>query len=366
MKILILSDAGSIHTIRWVNALCEQGYSIILFSLRKYKSQDYIPTSNLQIFAQNEDAPKTDIRKFLYFKALKKIKALISDFKPDILHAHYASSYGILGALTKFHPFIISVWGSDVYDFPNSSKIHRKILKYNLSKADKILSTSKVMSIQTQKYTAKNVEITPFGIETQKFRRFTNRNTLTFIVGIVKTLEDKYGIDILIKAFAELCDRYPNRKLELRIAGEGSKMTELKKMAENYNIAEKTQFYGKIQHKNVPDFLNELDVFVATSRLDSESFGVAIVEASACELPVIVSNVGGLPEVVDNRKTGIVIPSENSHAVAEALELLMNNPSMRVKMGEAGRKKILSEYNWSDNVSKLCEIYEYTVNMNLK
>src|SRR4030042_230985 len=84
---------------------------------------------------------------------------------------HDILSYGFIGALSGFHPFIISVWGSDVYDFPYRSIFHKILLKHNLSKADIILSTSHAMADQVRKFTHKNILVTPFGIDLKRFSR---------------------------------------------------------------------------------------------------------------------------------------------------------------------------------------------------
>ena len=78
---------------------------------------------------------------------------------PDILHAHFATSYALVAALAGFHPFIVSVWGSDIYLYPQKSRLNRAVVEYSLHKADKILSTSNVMAKECRKYTGKPIEI---------------------------------------------------------------------------------------------------------------------------------------------------------------------------------------------------------------
>nr|MBA3900456.1 glycosyltransferase family 4 protein [Bacteroidota bacterium] len=122
MKILILGDASSIHVIKWVNALLDKGNQIAVFSLRDYDGKSYSESPNLKIYSLGFDDSLFKLKvgafeKLRYFKGLTQIKKIIKDFSPDVLHAHYASSYGMLGALSNFHPFVVSVWGSDVFEF---------------------------------------------------------------------------------------------------------------------------------------------------------------------------------------------------------------------------------------------------------
>ena len=116
-----------------------------------------------------------------------------------------------------------------------------------------------------------------------------------------------------------------------------------------------------VDNSIVPDYLNMIDVYVALSIIDSESFGVAIVEASACEIPVVVSNVGGLPEVVDDTITGFVVKSKNSQEAAKAIEKLILNKELRLKMGKAGRERVKELYNWEENVNQMINIYKSIV-----
>ena len=92
---------------------------------------------------------------------------------------------------------------------------------------------------------------------------------------------------------------------------------------------------GPVPHEKVPDILGQLDIYVAASRW--ESFGVAVLEAAACGLPVVVSDVGGLPEVVEHGITGFVVRREDPGSVADALIRLVSSGELRRRMGDAAR-----------------------------
>lgn len=363
-KLLILADASSVHTIKWVNALLGKGYAIRVFSLKNYNDSSYSNKDNLlihtleledNIFKSGEGA----LVKLKYLKALPDIKKIIKEFKPDILHAHYASSYGILGALCGFHPFVLSVWGSDIYDFPNHNFLFKKIIQYNLKKADQILSTSEVMAIETKKYTDKKIKITPFGVDTDIFKKIENKPRRNEVVlGTVKALEHKYGIDTLLETFDLLIKQRPDLDFKLLIAGDGSKSDVYQEMVRKKNIEDKVTFSGKIPNNKIPEYISQFDVYLALSRLDSESFGVAIVEAMACEVPVVVSNVGGLPEVVEDGSTGFVVPAENPVAAKEAVEEIISDYKMATQMGKNGRERVLEKYDWKKNVDLMDSIYK--------
>ena len=361
MKILFLSDASSIHTKRWVNSLSEKGVTIHLFSLKPVNKADY-PGQDFTFTEFNLQKRFGGLSKLNYLKVLPELKKVIRGFKPDIMHAHFATSYGLLGALSGFHPFVLSVWGSDVFDFPKKSLLHRKILEYNLKKADKILSTSNVMAVETKNYTDKEIEVTPFGINIELFRpEKADRTASTpfsesdIVVGTIKLLEDKYGINYLIEAFSMVAKKHPELPLRLLIVGEGSERKNLENLSEKFEIKDKVYFAGMADYSKVPYFNNVLDVYAALSNY--ESFGVAVIEAQSCGKPVVVSDAGGLPEVVEDGVTGFVVERKNAAAAAEKLEKLVLDSELRKSIGNAGRERVLKLYDWNENVTQMMEIY---------
>src|SRR5699024_6321216 len=106
-------------------------------------------------------------------------------------------------------------------------------------------------------------------------------------------------------------------KLELRLVGNGPQQEEYQQLSAKLGLGSKVYFVGRVPHQDVPNELAKLDVYVALSRLDSESFGVAIIEAGAARRPVVVSDAGGLPEVTLDGITGLVVPRENPQAAAD-------------------------------------------------
>lgn len=360
IKVLIIGDANSSHILKWVNSLSDSGINVGLWSLSE-------PTENLydlnRVTLQSAGIKhnRFDIKgKLKYLTAVGNLKQFIRDFNPDIVHAHYASSYGLLGAMTGFHPYIISVWGSDVYDFPVKGSIYKQIIKSNLKKADYILSTSHVMAKETLKYTKKDIVVTPFGIDLNKFYNQGESNTelsRPFIFGTIKAMEKKYGIDYLIEAFAKLKSRYPNDSIQLLIVGGGSELENLKNLAQERGIANDCIFTGPVAFSQVPEYHQKIDISVFLSIMDSESFGVSAVEASATGTPVIVSNVGGLPEVIENGVTGLVVTAKNSEEAFLAMEKLYLDKELRKRLGENGRKRVEELYDWNKNVAQMIGIY---------
>lgn len=363
MRIALLSPRSEIHTVRWANALAMRGHTIHLLSSHNEENDPL--HKDVHLHRLKIPSPVG------YFGNSFCVRRLLRNVSPDILHAHYATGYGTLGRLSRYNPYVLSVWGNDVYEFPNRSFVHRRFLRKNLVAADHICSTSNAMAEQTYRVVNHDLSlmhVVPFGVDLDKFRPLNSAPDSVkgnpIVVGTVKKLEDKYGIDILLKSFLRVQQHLKETNtsevdLRLLIVGDGPERKALERLSQQLGIADVTSFVGSVPHSMVPYYLAKLDVYVAVSRY--ESFGVAVIEASACQRPVVVSDVGGLPEVVRHGKTGFVVPNEDSEATAEAIEQLVLDPARRRAMGQAGRRHVEERYAWHTCVDQMERIYNHAI-----
>lgn len=350
MKIAFLASQ-SVHVIKWTNEMARRGHEVHLITMHRGGE---VPVADVKIHKLPVAAPLG------YFLNFLPLKSILKKIQPDILNVHYASGYGTLARLSSFHPVVLSVWGTDVYDFPYESKWKMKTIIRNLKYADQIASTSYCMRDQVRNLVIPNkkIKITPFGVDCIKFKPDGMKSKTKFRVGTVKTMEKRYGIDRLIEAFALACQNGLS-DAELILVGGGEKIQSLKGLVKKLNIINQVKFIGPVPHNEVPQWLNSFDVYVALSR--SESFGVAIVEASACGVPVIVSNVGGLPEVVSDGKTGYIVAEGDIEAVAERILLLQSEKAHREYLGKQGRQFVLDNYEWYENADRMEKVYLDTI-----
>ncbi|MEP7100697.1 MAG: glycosyltransferase [Burkholderiales bacterium] len=360
MRVALLGPANSIHLQRWAHALVDRGHAVAVLT-QHVCDRKLLPTdANVFVLPRSGTLG--------YFTNAWRARELLTRWRPDVVNAHYASGYGTTAALCGVRPVLLSVWGSDVYDFPYESALKGRLIRGNLRRATAIASTSHAMARQVRRLTPERREIavTPFGVDLAQFapaphadRPLTNR-TLTnnpLTLGTVKSLAPKYGIDLLLRAFAglvadaEVHAAAPDCRL--LIVGDGPQRAELEALAHELGIAPRTEFAGAVAHAEVPAWLNRLDVYAAPSRLDSESFGVAVIEAGACALPVVVSDAGGLPEVVRNGETGLIVARDDVPALQAALKRLVLDPALRDRLGRAGRVHVEREYEWGHCVDRM-------------
>ncbi|MBB4810271.1 glycosyltransferase involved in cell wall biosynthesis [Acinetobacter johnsonii] len=362
IRIVLLSSASSIHTIQWAKYLVEQGLDIHVISQHEISSDwpKNIPVTLLP--------HKGFIGYYLNIFALRKI---LEKIQPELVNVHYASGYGTTARLINFHPYVLSVWGSDVYEFPFRSFIHKYLLQKNLKSADTVASTSLAMSEQTKKFLSadQSIVITPFGVDFSKFKKNPKSSvkglSSVITIGTVKTLKHVYGIDVLIHALAKTYNILKQHDsegavtIQFRIVGGGPDLEDLQELAKQLGIEHLLTFVGQVEHEQVPIELEKLDIYVALSR--QESFGVAVLEAQAMGLPVIVSDVGGLPEVVQQGKTGFIVESENSDQAAQAIVQLILDRDLRERFGVNAEHYVRENFSWQSCAGKMKNVYQNTL-----
>lgn len=360
LRIALLGPASSIHLQRWAIALAARGHTVCVIS--QHRCDPALLPAAAEVIWLPHEGP------LAYFTNVRFLRRVLRQWRPDLLNVHYASGYGTTAALTGYRSILLSVWGSDVYDFPNESIFKKWLVRRNLRSATAVASTSHAMAAQVRRLTPERheVTVTPFGVDLACFAPApVSRAADVLTLGIVKSLAPKYGVDLLLHAFAGLLAtdevRACPRVCRLLVVGDGPQRKELVALSQQLGIATHTEFIGAVAHADVPRWLNRMDIYAAPSTLDSESFGVAVIEASACALPVVVSDVDGLSEVVLDGATGIVVPRNDVPALQAALMRLVLDPALRQRLGREGRAHVAREYEWGRCVDWMEQCYVRTL-----
>jgi glycosyltransferase involved in cell wall biosynthesis len=211
----------------------------------------------------------------------------------------------------------------------------------------------------------KPVAVIPYGIDVDTFAPAQRqRREDVPIIGAVARLSPEKGLEFLLRAVALLRDRAdreykPELKLNVVLAGDGPSRESLEWLTAELRLDHRVRFLGEVAHEDVPRVLESFDVFAMPST--AEGFGVSALEASAMELPVIASDVHGIPDVVVSGETGILTPPRDVEAIADAIARLIEDPALRRRMGSAGRAYVQRHYRWDDNVKLMERLYERVV-----
>lgn len=352
MRIMIIGPELSTHPKRWAIAMASRGHEVLLVSREDQKDQKRELPDNIKVIYLSHGG------RLGYYLNVPEVKKICREYKPDIVNAHYASGNGTLARLSGVRPLVISCWGSDIFEYPYQNAINKYILKKNFKYADAIASTSKSMAEEARKVMGDpnlDITVTPFGVNPSVFyNKHLEKNKNRPVIGIVKYLKPIYDIELLIKAFAIV--KQTTDAPVLHIYGDGPLRRKLEGMCTELGISDSVTFFGIVPNTEVPDILNTFDIFVNCSK--RESFGVAVVEAMACELPVVVTQTSGYCEIVDNEVNGVILKDRNPHTMANTLLHLLRDDSERERLGRAGRQKVLEEYDWESNITIMEKLFE--------
>ena len=353
MKICFIAPANNYHTKKWAGWFASHGHEVHVISF----VTGYIPDVNVHVILTGADPEGSDASKLKYLLHARKLKTIADEIKPDIVHVHYATSYGTAAALSGIRNYLLSVWGSDIYEFPRKSILHRIMLEFSLRRAALILSTSKAMAKETRRYTRKKIVITPFGVDMNLFspqKRTRAPKDGKFIIGTVKTLSETYGISSILKA-AAIVQKQLQIPLEIRIAGKGPQEEEYKALARQIGIDSITVWLGFISQEDAASEWANMDLALIPSAL--ESFGVSAVEAQACGTPVIISAVPGLMESTKPGLTSVTVKPNSAECLAEAVIALYRDSEKRRRMSAAGRRFVKTRFELNRCFQRIERIY---------
>jgi glycosyltransferase involved in cell wall biosynthesis len=174
-------------------------------------------------------------------------------------------------------------------------------------------------------------------------------------IGTVGNLRPVKNHALLLRVSQEVCRRYQHVRFVL--IGHGPLRQQLASYAQELGIQRRVQFLGA--RSDIPEILNALDIFVLPSL--SEGLPISVLEAMACGLPVVATQVGGLPEVIEDGKTGLLVPSQDEKQLAFALEVLIQHEIQRKMLGEQGRKRVLEHFSLQKMTTEYQELYESLV-----
>jgi glycosyltransferase involved in cell wall biosynthesis len=279
-------------------------------------------------------------------------KEILSKKKIDIIHSHLSYPAGFLGTIIQKREKIPCVltehsWIKKYF----RSRIHKLCVLYTLKHCACVVAVSHALKDDINLYCKRQVQVIPNVIEMKKFSlsdALKKDNKLN--IGILGGMGNyRKGLDILIKAVSLLKDM----ELTVHIGGDGKYLNTFKEMAKELDVAGKCIFYGEIKPESIQDFYSKLDFYVLPSR--DETFGVVVVEAMACGLPVLATKCGG-PEEIITKETGVLIDKENPQELARAIR------SVAANLGSYNRKAIrnyvLEKYSPELFVESISEVYQ--------
>lgn len=287
---------------------------------------------------------------FIFLKSAQLIKRE----KINFLHCNGFLS-GLLGfLLSRIYrtPYIITVQRMETKKGFLRKMVYRRAIC--------CIAASRAVENYFREIGSKNVVVIPNGIDISRFANLSkqaSRQKLDlrdgFCVMTVARLEKVKGVDCLIKAASIL----KNGPVPIfLIIGDGSQRKNLERLVKQLGLQEKVRFLGEIENEKIPAYLAAADCFCLPSR--QEGFGIAVLEAQASGVPVVASSIGGIIDLIETEKTGILVPPGSPEQIARAIKRIQDEPELARQLVKNAQQS-LGKYNWDNIAERVYDIYSY-------
>ncbi len=356
MNVCILGDARSVHLQRIVPGLIERGLRVRVICHK--------PAPIDGAIVERFTVPGPSLRRPFRWTArwARYLRTLMRTH--DVVHVHFLHDWGFTPEVLDQGCFVATPWGSDITPPPGEERAGAALVAKRvmmLQHAAAVTSWGKTFAEAIGAYAdidALRIAILPLGVDLDLFRRPVQRVTRpagVFKVGFLKGFREVYGPTVLMRAIPTVVEAVPSTRFHL--IGDGPLLEKCQQLAALHEVTTSIKWIRRQPHANIPNHLAGWDVSVIPSLC--ESFGVAAVESSAMQVPVVASNVGGLPDAVIDGETGLLVMPGAPEQLADAIIRLLRDPSARHSMGLAGRRMAEEHFEWSRILDQWVSTYHH-------
>jgi glycogen(starch) synthase len=356
-RILFWTDAfwpniGGVEVLgaRLVTALRERGHEILVVTRRDQlalaaeSSFEGIPVRRFEFLqaAESRDA-------FRWLELRRAVAALKREFAPDVVHVYHAAFDTILHLDTRDAHLAAEL--CTIHNaFPDHVLLPGSMLRRLLATADWVTACSAATLERIRRQApeiADHCSVIVNGLEPSTYPPSPPPLEAPRLLCIGRLATNEKGFDLALDALARLVRRFP--QLRLAIAGDGDERARLAHIAEELGIADRVDFLGWVNPALVPAVIAQSTLVLMPSRTE-EAFGLSVLQAGQQGRAVIAARVGGLPEVVEDGETGLLVDAEDGGGLARAIALLLDDPPKMLAMGQAARQRALTAFSWDEHI----------------
>ena len=295
--------------------------------------------------------------------AARRLPLLAREQNYDLYHYYFGLPTGLLTFLPGPHrdrPYVISLRGSDVpgYD-PKLAIYHRAMLPMTRriwrNAARVVANSDGLRRLALAALPQQTIDVIRNGVDVPASVTHPNRTQDPIRILVVSRLIERKGIDLLLQAFTRLS----GTAVSLDIAGDGPARQRLEHMARTYGVADRIRFHGFTARPALDSLYRQSDMFVLTSR--AESCSMALLEAMAAGLPVVATNVGGNPELIEHGANGLLVRPDDVDDLTSAIGALLSDPARRLRFGATGRERAIHRHSWRSVAERYENLFEAAV-----
>jgi glycosyltransferase involved in cell wall biosynthesis len=250
----------------------------------------------------------------------------------------------------------MSAWGSDILVTPKRNKLYRAVTKFALNSADIITSDSDYMTQEIKKLTKTQAVTVPMGVERELCSMERKSPGDEIVLLSLRTIDSNSNIDVIIKAFNKLIEKYPDRKIKLIVGNTGPDLEKIRALVNEMNLREKVIVRGFIKREELLRLLSSCTAYLSVPTSDSTS--VTLLEAMAFGTPCIVSDLPANREWIIDGENGIIIDSISSTVLCDGMERIIKDEVLVKRCEKECREEILKRAIWDDNMAMVEKEYK--------
>jgi len=300
-----------------------------------------------------------------YIPNIHKIIRILRNINPDFVHLHAQNYYSPAMILSGI-PFILTSWGTEVLTLPNENILIRILAKTATAKASKVTVDANCLreSWARMGVPKSKVEVIPFGVDLKIFNpqvdgseireRLEIQNDDVIFISTRALRNHHYNVECFVKAIPLILKACNNAKFIIK--GSGPLEGYLRNLAKRLGVSEYVRFVGLVPHAEIAKYLAAADIYVSTCFVDTTS--VSLLEAMACGLAPIVTDIPGNREWIRNGENGLLFPPKNPMGLAEKAIQLIENEDLRKSFGKKCFQIVKQKASWEDCVSKMERVYQ--------
>jgi L-malate glycosyltransferase len=367
MRVLVVTSGGNIHDERFIAKFVQSDLEFHVAMMRpRMGDTPAIATSAL---VARKRLTRLRHRLSAGPRAFLELRRLIRRFQPQVVQAGPVNTGGLLAVLTGFRPIVLMVWGSDVLVFPKRSRIHRRLVRAVLRRADAIACDVTAVSDAVRDIGSvepERIVTFPWGVDLSVFKPMTDaRRRVRAELGLrnepvaimTRNFLPVYGIEYFIDAIPRIRSLVPDARF--LFAGDGPLEGALRARVQGLGLDLVVTFLGQVSQLEMADYLNAADVYVSSSLSDGTS--ISLLEAMACRLPPVVTDVPSNRDWVTNNWNGLVVRHRDSDAIADAVVRLLGDRTLASGMGDRSLAIARERGDWDSNYEVLEGIYKAVV-----
>ena len=318
---------------------------------------------------------------FMFLSAIFHLFRLHCKHGFDVIHAQWLLPNGFIGAvLCKVYklPLVITMQGSDMF-VAKQNPFFKWLATWTLKQTAMVTSVTPTFLPELVALGVPDAKrcLIPNGVDPGSFLPPSHKqlaalrkalsipadNLIVFALGRIVL---KKGFDFLVQAIPLVCKEMPN--ITFIIGGDGTDLDRLKTMVKDLGVSDSVRLPGTINRTDVPAYFHLCDVFTLPAVFDPkgnvDGCPNVILEAMACGKPIVSSRISGIPIIVKDKETGILVEEKNVSQLAEALVALLRDVQKREQLGRAGRERILNELTWDKVIEQFKDVYDHSIKTN--